>query len=139
MTIKQATEWYEGLSDDARMKIQRDFGNDGVPDRETKLYRWIKSLKKSEQKEYESFKTLDFEEYYGKFWVNVKNSVDEDGWVYVKEIPHILDAYYESQTGQPIEFQKSFGASGENPNWETRGSRWRPKVISDKFGNNKKI
>jgi ABC-type sulfate transport system substrate-binding protein len=42
----------------------------------------------------------------------------------------MLDAYFEHNTGNAIEFQKSFGASGDNPNWLTKGSRWRPKSLS---------
>jgi hypothetical protein len=67
-----------------------------------------------------------FEVAYAQYWEIVKDNVDEDGWVYVKEVPHMLDAYFEHNTGKQIEFQKSFGKSGENPNWLTRGSRWRP-------------
>lgn len=43
----------------------------------------------------------------------------------------MLDSYYESNTKNEIEFQKSSGPSGVNPDWGTRGSRWRPKAISD--------
>lgn len=42
----------------------------------------------------------------------------------------MLDAYFESNTGKPIEFQKSFGKSGDNPHWLTKGSRWRPSELS---------
>ena len=72
-----------------------------------------------------------FEAVYGQYWEMVKDSVDENGWVYTKEVPNMLDAYFEGNTGKPIEFQKSFGASGENPHWLTKGSRWRPKELSD--------
>lgn len=71
------------------------------------------------------------EKAYGEYWDSVKDSLDEDGWVYTKEVSNMLDAYFENNTGQEIEFQKSFGRSGDNPNWTTRGSRWRPKSISD--------
>ena len=27
-------------------------------------------------------------------------------------------------------FQKSFGKSGDNPHWLTKGSRWRPSELS---------
>lgn len=70
-------------------------------------------------------------EAYGEYWKTVKELVDEEGWVYTKEVPNMLDAYFEQNTGQDIEFQKSFGRSGDNPNWTTKGSRWRPKAISD--------
>lgn len=73
-----------------------------------------------------------FESHYGDYWKYVKDSIDEAGWVYTKDLPNLLDAYFESNTGKEIEFQKSFGPSGENPNWLTRGSRWRPKSIKDK-------
>jgi len=60
---------------------------------------------------------------YGKYWDSVKDSVDEDGWVYTKEVSNMLDAYFENNTSQEIEFQKSFGRSGDNPNWTTRAIR----------------
>ena len=72
-----------------------------------------------------------FESVYGQYWEMVKDVVDENGWVYTKEVSNMLDAYFESNTGNPIEFQKSFGASGNNPHWLTKGSRWRPKELSD--------
>lgn len=72
-----------------------------------------------------------FRSAYGQYWDMVKNFVDEEGWVYTKEVPNMLDAYFEANTGNPIEFQKSFGASGDNPHWLTKGSRWRPKELSD--------
>lgn len=74
---------------------------------------------------------IDLKEHYGEFWDKVASLVDEEGWVYTKESPHLLDAAFENTTGKDIEFQKSFGRSGDNPNWMTRGSRWRPKSISD--------
>lgn len=67
---------------------------------------------------------------YAQYWETVKDVIDEEGWVYTKEVPHLLDAYFELNTGKSIEFQKSFGKSGENPNWLTRGSRWRPIELS---------
>ena len=72
-----------------------------------------------------------FKDAYCDYWDKVKDFVDEEGWVYTKEIPNMLDAYFEHNTGNPIEFQKSFGASGDNPHWLTKGSRWRPKVLSN--------
>ncbi len=71
-----------------------------------------------------------FQSAYAQYWDMVKDIIDEDGWVYTKEAPHLLDAYFEANTGKPIEFQKSFGKSGDNPNWLTRGSRWRPSEMS---------
>ena len=71
-----------------------------------------------------------FQSAYAQYWDMVKDIIDEEGWVYTKEAPHMLDAYFESNTGKPIEFQKSFGKSGDNPHWLTRGSRWRPLELS---------
>ena len=71
-----------------------------------------------------------FQSAYAQYWDMVKDIIDEEGWVYTKEAPHMLDAYFESNTGKPIEFQKSFGKSGDNPHWLTRGSRWRPSELS---------
>ena len=71
-----------------------------------------------------------FQSAYAQYWDMVKDIIDEEGWVYTKEAPHMLDAYFESNTGKPIEFQKSFGKSGNNPHWLTRGSRWRPLELS---------
>ena len=61
-----------------------------------------------------------------QYWDKGKDIIDDEGWVYTKEAPHMLDAYFEGNTGKPIEFQKSFG----NPNWLTKGSRWRPSELS---------
>lgn len=71
-----------------------------------------------------------FQSAYAQYWDMVKDKIDEEGWVYTKEVPHMLDAYFESNTGKSIEFQKSFGKSGDNPHWTTRGSRWRPLELS---------
>jgi hypothetical protein len=35
-----------------------------------------------------------FEEHYLQYWDIVKDVVDENGWVYSKETPHLLDAYF---------------------------------------------
>lgn len=67
---------------------------------------------------------------YAQYWDTIKHIVDEDGWVYTKEAPHLLDSYFEVNTGKPIEFQKSFGKSGDNPHWLTKGARWRPLELS---------
>lgn len=69
-------------------------------------------------------------ESYGDFWDSVKHSADVNGWVYTKDLPNMLDFYFEANIKKEIEFQKSFGASGENENYLTRGSRWRPKELS---------
>jgi hypothetical protein len=71
-----------------------------------------------------------FQSAYAQYWDKVKDIIDEEGWVYTKEAPHMLDAYFEANTGKPIEFQKSFGKSGDNPYWLTKGSRWRPSELS---------
>lgn len=68
---------------------------------------------------------------YLQFWDDVKDKVDEEGWVYTREVSHLLDSYFQGHTGKLVEFQKSFSRSGDNPNWLTRGSRWRPKELSD--------
>jgi len=54
MTKKEAVEWYSGLPDDNRMKLQREFDlmYDNLGNRETKFFRWIKSFRKSKQNEY---------------------------------------------------------------------------------------
>lgn len=79
-----------------------------------------------------------FEEAYTKmYWPAVENIIDEEGWVYVKEAHDLLDVSFENNTQKDIEYQKSFGRSGDNPNWLTRGARWRPKEISDYFINKK--
>jgi hypothetical protein len=65
-----------------------------------------------------------FEEHYLQYWDIVKDVVDENGWVYSKETPHLLDAYFESNTGKEIEFEKSY----QDP-W--KGTRWRPKSLSN--------
>lgn len=63
----------------------------------------------------------------GKFnyWDIVKDIIDEDGWVYSKNSPHILDYYFSQNTGKEIEFQKSYDG-------EWKGTRWRPKELSEK-------
>ena len=76
-------------------------------------------------------KINEIKKHYGVYWEYVEKSVDNEGWVYEKEVSNISDAYFQHNTGCEIEFQKSFGASGDNPNWKTRGARWRPKSISD--------
>lgn len=72
----------------------------------------------------------EIQQAYGEYWIHVKDVVDNEGWTYTKDVTNMLDAYFEHNTGNEIEFQKSFGKSGDNPNWLTRGSRWRPKVLS---------
>jgi hypothetical protein len=67
---------------------------------------------------------------YAEYWDVVKDIIDKDGWVYTKEASHLLDYYFERNTKKDIEFQKSFGKSGDNPYWTTKGSRWRPIELS---------
>lgn len=67
-----------------------------------------------------------FESHYLQYWEYVKDHVDEDGWVYGNDIPYLLDAYFEANTDQPIDFEKSYEGK-----W--RGPRWRPKSISLKI------
>jgi hypothetical protein len=62
------------------------------------------------------------EKAYDSYWDFVKNSVDEQGWAYSKDLPHILDYYFEANTGKAIDFEKSYEG-------EWRGSRWRPKEL----------
>lgn len=50
MTKREIVQWYENLSDDARMKLQEEFGHDGVYDRETKFYKWLKTKIESPKK-----------------------------------------------------------------------------------------
>ena len=71
-----------------------------------------------------------FQSAYAQYWDMVKDIIDEEGWVYTKDAPHMLDAYFENNTGKTIEFQKSSVKSGINPNWLTKGSRWRPSELS---------
>ena len=76
----------------------------------------------------------NFEEDYLEYWDKVKDIVDEEGWVYTKQqVPSMLDYYFEANTNKEIEFQKLHGVSGDNPHWFTKGSRWRPKSISDRM------
>lgn len=76
------------------------------------------------------FSGCRYQSAYAQYWDMVKDIIDEEGWVYTKDAPNMLDAYFETNTGKPIEFQKSFGKSGNNPHWITRGSRWRPSELS---------
>lgn len=66
-----------------------------------------------------------FKPYFLEYWECVKGVVDINGWVYSKEVPYLLDAYFETNTGKQIEFEKMYEYKGE---W--RGYRWRPIEIS---------
>ena len=63
-------------------------------------------------------------ESYGAYWDHVKGSVDEDGWTYAKEVPYLLDYYFEKNTGKDTEYQKRYEG-------EWRGIRWRPKELTE--------
>jgi hypothetical protein len=53
-TKKEAVNWYENQSDVVRSKLQKDFGNNGIADRETKFFRWISKFKKVDKEKYTS-------------------------------------------------------------------------------------
>ena len=65
-----------------------------------------------------------FQSAYGEYWETVKDVVDEKGWAYNNELPHMIDGYFEMNTGKSIEYQKHYEG-------EWRGCRWRPKELSD--------
>jgi hypothetical protein len=65
-----------------------------------------------------------FKPYFKVYWDYIKDVIDDEGWVYTKEVPHLLDAYFEMNTGTPIDFEKSYAG-------EWKGPRWRPKAISE--------
>ena len=69
---------------------------------------------------------------YEQYWPYVEKSVDDAGWTYAKEVPYLLDTYFEANTGKPIEIQKSYEG-------EWRGYRWRPKELSDKVESRKQL
>ena len=87
-------------------------------------------LKELSNKQQPDVSESRFQSAYAQYWDKVKDIIDEEGWVYTKEAPYMLDAYFEGNTGKQIEFQKSFGRSGDNQHWLTRGSRWRPLELS---------
>lgn len=65
----------------------------------------------------------EIEEAYLEYWKYVKDKVDTNGWTYSKEVPHLLDYYFEHNTKKEIEFEKSYIGK-----W--RGTRWRPKSLN---------
>lgn len=67
----------------------------------------------------------DFAPHFRQYWDYVKDVIDDIGWIYSNDMPHLLDYYFEVNTGQEIEFQKSYDG-------EWRGPRWRPKSIPQK-------
>ena len=46
----EIVEWYDLLSSDRRMELQKEFGNEGVSDREKKFYKWLNKEKKYNEK-----------------------------------------------------------------------------------------
>ena len=58
------------------------------------------------------------------YWEYVKDVIDENGWIYSKEVPHLLDSYFETNTNIKIDFEKSYEYEGSY-----RGYRWRPSSI----------
>lgn len=60
---------------------------------------------------------------YAQYWDMVKDVVDEKGWSYNNELPHMIHGYFEHNTGKSIEYQKHYKGT-----W--RGCRWRPKELS---------
>ena len=67
--------------------------------------------------------TSRFKPHFLQYWDMVKDVVDKDGWVYAKEVPFLLDAYFESNTEREIDFENHYEG-------EWRGYRWRPKSIN---------
>lgn len=65
-----------------------------------------------------------FEPHFLQYWSYVKDLIGNDGWIYSKEVPYLLDYYFEQNTGKEIQFEKSYEYEGA---W--RGYRWRPKSI----------
>jgi hypothetical protein len=66
---------------------------------------------------------IDFESHFLQYWDYVKDVIDDDGWVYSKDVPYLLDAYFEHNTEKEIQFEKHYEG-------EWRGYRWRPKSIN---------
>ncbi len=73
------------------------------------------------------------EEHFKQYWEYVKDVVDENGWVHSKDVTHLLDFYFETNTNIKIEFEKRY--DGENV-WSDkencfvyRGYRWRPITL----------
>jgi hypothetical protein len=61
---------------------------------------------------------------YADYWNHVKDSVDEQGWAYNNELPHLIDYYFDRNTGKEIDFEKHYEGK-----W--RGVRWRPKELAE--------
>lgn len=61
--------------------------------------------------------------HYLDYWDLVKEVVDENGWVYSKDVTHALDAYFESNTGRDIYFEKHY----DKVPWN--GYRWKPRTL----------
>lgn len=65
---------------------------------------------------------MNFESHFPIHWGYIKDAIDEQGWVYTRKVPHILDYYFEQNTGLPIEYEKFYEG-------EWKGPRWRPLSI----------
>jgi hypothetical protein len=74
-------------------------------------------------------KKEELQAHFPVFWDVVKDVIDEDGWVYVKRVPHLLDMYFEAHTGIDTEYQASYENEWEGDYW--KGARWRPITIKD--------
>jgi len=115
---------------DSKSRMLDAYSNEYM-DFKSKLYREDLKPMFDELEGYYKLNSCDrFKSAYYQYWDMVKDIIDEEGWVYTKEAPHMLDYYFEHNTGESIEFQKSFGKSGDNPHWLTKGSRWRPSELS---------
>jgi len=64
-----------------------------------------------------------FEPHFLQYWEHVKDVVDENGWVYSKDVIYLLDSYFEHNTDQEILFEKHY----DDKPWN--GYRWKPKSI----------
>lgn len=64
------------------------------------------------------------QEAYGRYWEYVEAFVDEEGWVECRNVPFMLDCYFEINENKETEFQKG----GASPSGH---SRWRPAELSN--------
>lgn len=64
------------------------------------------------------------QEAYGRYWKYVEKFIDEEGWVECRNVPHMLDCYFEQNENKEIEFQKA----GTSPSGY---SRWRPAELTN--------
>ena len=61
-----------------------------------------------------------------QYWDYVKDVIDEDGWIYTNDVPHLLDFYFEANTDIKIDFEKFYEGT-------YRGNRWRPSSIKEEL------